>query len=117
MDIGVYWSRAVLEHKLERRHSRKRALEVWNCSSAPRFDPGGRNRLFIACDGRWVGFLVLEPEPRLNIRDLRCPWSLVFDARSWTPIQIDEPCKRFRGWTYKVPERIKPESDAGAPSS
>jgi hypothetical protein len=117
MDIGVYWSRAVLEHKLEHRHSRKRAIEVWNCSSAPRFDPGGRNRLFVACDARWEGFLILEPEPRLNLRDLRCPWALVFDARSWTSLDIDEPCKRFRGWTTKVPERIKPVAAPDAPTS
>lgn len=103
MDIGVYWSSAVLEHKLERRDQGK-AEEVWNCRRLPHGmgrDAAG-DRLVVACRRRWVGFFRLVSEILFISTDPVCPYALIFDAHSWTPIP-PLPCKPFRGWTYKVP--------------
>ena len=64
MDIGVYWSPAVLEHKRERREQRGRPEEVWNCRHLPKGlgkDPGG-DWLVVGCRQRWVGAFRLVPE-------------------------------------------------------
>jgi len=105
MDVGVCWSPAVLEHKLERRRGRGRSEEVWNCRRLPRgLDAApDSNRLFVASRGRWVGFFRLVPEVPHFPDDRTCPWALIFDARSWTPIVGDHPCRPVRGWTYRVP--------------
>ena len=109
MNIGVYWSPAVLEHKLERRTHRGRAEEVWNVRRLPKGlgdNAAGDDRLFVASGRRWAGSFRLVPEILYTPTDPACPYALIFDAKSWTPIDGTVPCKPFRGWTYKVPEQI-----------
>lgn len=108
MDIGIYCSRAVLAHKLERRHHAGRVEEVWNCRHCPSGlgQSVGGDRLVVASDGRWRGFFRLIPEVLFTPADPSCPYALIFDAKSWTPITAAVPCKPFRGWTYNVPTEL-----------
>ena len=102
MDIGVYWSPVVLEHKRERREQRGHPEEVWNCRHLPKGlgeDPGG-DRLVIGCRGRWVGAFGLVPEVLYIATDPACPYALIFDVKSWTPLAKPVPCTPFRGWKY-----------------
>lgn len=105
MDIGLCWSAAVLEHKLERFEQEGVVEEVWNCRSLPQgLDPRpDGNRLFIAVDQQWVGFFRLVPEVLYNPEDSGCPYAIIFDAKSWRRLPNPVPCRRFRGWTYKIP--------------
>ena len=102
MDIGVYWSPAVLEHKLERRDQRGRPEEVWNCRRLPKglgMDPRG-DRLVIGCRRRWIGAFRLAADILYIATDPACPYALIFDVKSWTPFSLRPPCRPFRGWTY-----------------
>jgi hypothetical protein len=103
MDIGVWMSRAVLEHKLEARDERN-PEQAWNLGRWPTelSVQGVQHRLFVACDGAWRGYFVLSGEALYNPRDTRTPFTLLFDTRTWTDIE-PVPMSRFRGFTYKVP--------------
>lgn len=108
MDIGVYWSTVVLEHKLERRQHPGRVEEVWNVRRLPKGlgdNPAG-DRLFVASHRRWVGYFRLVPEILYTPTDPACPYALIFDAKSWTPVPETVACKPFRGWTYNVPDEF-----------
>lgn len=108
MNIGVYWSAAVLEHKLERRHQQGTVEEVWNCAHLPKglgLDTGG-DRLVVASRGRWTGFFRLVPEVLFNPKDPGANYTLIFDAKSWTPFALSIARGHFRGWTYKVPAEL-----------
>ena len=108
MNIGVYCSPNVLAHKLERRHLPGKIEEVWNCSRTPKgmgLSPAP-DRLVIACNGRWVGYFHLVPEVLIGDNDSAHACTLIFDAKSWTPLRNTLPRKPFRGWTYKVPEEL-----------
>ena len=61
------------------------------------------DRLFVASGKRWRGFFLLIPEVLYTPEDKRCPYALIFDVKSWTPLKAKVPCKHFRGWTYAVP--------------
>jgi len=101
MDIGLYWSPAVLEHKLERRHLPHRE-EVWNCRHLPKgmgIDSSG-DWLVIGSQRRWVGAFRLVPQVLFNPADSACPYSLIFDANSWHVFPAPPPCTPFRGWKY-----------------
>ncbi len=109
MNIGVYWSTAVLAHKRERRDQPGVIEEVWNCRRLPRGlgqDPC--DRLVVACNGYWCGGFLLAPEILYSPDDPACPYALIFDVKSWIELIEPPPCKRFRGWTYKVPRSIFP---------
>lgn len=108
MDIGVYWSAALLTHKLERRHQRRPVQEVFNLRRCPKGmgENAAGDRLVVASQGRWCGYFRLLPEILFTPRDPACPYALIFDANSWTPIAHNVPCKPFRGWTYKVPTKL-----------
>lgn len=111
MDIGVYWSGAVLEHKLDRAENSGPVEEVWNCRRLPQGlgqDPEG-DRLYVACGGRWLGYFKLVPEVLFNPDDENVPYTLIFDAKSWTSLASSIPCRRFRGWTYQVPDEVRRE--------
>ncbi|MBI4701222.1 MAG: hypothetical protein HY744_08705 [Deltaproteobacteria bacterium] len=107
MDIGVYWSAALLAHKLERREQRGCVQEVWNVRHCPKGmgESADGNRFVVASQGRWRGYFRLLPEVLFNPRDPACPYALIFDAKSWTPIAQSIPCRPFRGWTYQVPTK------------
>ena len=102
MDIGLYWSPAVLDHKLERRGQRGHPEEVWNCRHLPKglgIDPTG-DGLVIGCHRRWVGAFRLASDVLYIATDPACPYALIFDVKSWTPFNRPLPCTPFRGWKY-----------------
>lgn len=113
MDIGVYWSPAVLEHKLERREQRGHPQEVWNCRHLPKglgIDPSG-DRLVVGCHRRWIGAFRLIPEVLYIPTDPVCPYALIFDVKTWMLFPRPIPCSPFRGWTYlTAPPSSKPDS-------
>lgn len=103
MDIGVWMSAQVLEHKLQARQEHN-TEQVWNLSRWPRgFTQRGEHRLFVAVNGAWRGHFTLSPEALFNPSDPSAPFTLLFDTCSWTPID-PVPTQRFRGFTYKVPQ-------------
>jgi hypothetical protein len=104
----MYWSKAVLEHKLERFEDRGRVEEVYNLRSLPK-GMGEANQadwLYIAYSKKWRGFFRLVPEVLYTPEDKRCPYALIFDVKSWTALTVSVPCKPFRGWTYSVPPEV-----------
>ena len=64
--------------------------------------------LFVAVEGRWMGFFVLQPWVDHNPRDKTSPWTLVFDANTWTAIgpQPAPPRDRALGYTLDVPSPL-----------
>lgn len=108
MDIGVWMSRGVLEHKREITGARE---QVWNVGLLPdEFGRGGSpNRLFVAVNGYWRGFFILAPEVLCNARDQDRPYTLVFDPRSWTAIKpLRAPLRtRGPGYTLQIPTRTQ----------
>jgi len=101
MDIGVWMSKQVLAHKLEARHE-KNPEQAWNLAKWPtRFSEQGRNRLFVAVEGKWRGYFILSDDALYNPNDAT-PYTILFDTRTWKPIPT-KPVKRFRGFTYKTP--------------
>jgi hypothetical protein len=97
MDIGVWMAPAVLEHKLEARYERNKEA-AWNVRSVPKGlgKPGVHDRLFVASAGVWCGYFTLEKEVLWSPEDKRAPITLLFDARSWTPVP-PVAVRRFRG--------------------
>ncbi len=115
MDIGVWMSPAVLDHKLEAQ-TEPNPEQAWNLSRWPKtgFPEGEKHKLFVACDGVWCGYFVLSGEALYNPEDERTPYTLLFDTRTWTEID-PVPVKRFRGFTYDVPGRSGPPPVTGPP--
>jgi hypothetical protein len=67
------------------------------------FTAEGEHRLFVAAGGAWRGYFILSPEALFSPNDPSVPFILLFDTCSWTPID-PVPAKRFRGFSYKVPQ-------------
>ena len=102
MDIGVWMDRTTLEEKLSQQSERNPEAS-WNLRNWPRgFVEGCQNRLFVACEGEWIGYFKIANDGLYNPRDASTPYTLLFDTRTWTPIQR-QPAHRFRGFTYDVP--------------
>jgi hypothetical protein len=70
-----------------------------------------RRHLFVALDGAWRGYFRLEDVCLFNEKDQAVPYTLLFDTRTWTPIEAI-PVKRFRGFTFEVPEDVLPRRRA-----
>lgn len=103
MHIGIHTRWEVLEDKLERREHPRSTKETWQLTRLPeKLSAAGGNRLFVAVDGVWQGYFVLEDEILYSPEDRRAPYSLVFDTRSWVEIRPLKT-KRFRGFTYNTP--------------
>ena len=106
MDLGVWMSRGVLAHK---RDASEHDIQAWNMKALP--DELSRSpephRLFVAVDGRWRGFFVLQPWVHRNPLDKASPWTLVFDANTWTAVtpQPAPPRDRALGYTLDVPDQ------------
>ena len=104
MDIGVWMTRGVLEHKQDTSSGRK---QVWNVGLLPDdcSHGGGLSRLFVAVTGYWRGYFILEPEVLCHLSDPRRPYTLIFDPGSWTGIEPVHAVKRDRsaGYTLDVP--------------
>ena len=105
MNLGVWMSRGVLAHK---RDAGEHDIQVWNMKALP--DELSRSpephRLFVAVDGHWRGFFMLQPWVQRNPRDPTQPWALVFDANTWTTVepQPAPPRNRTAGYTLDVPD-------------
>ena len=103
MDLGVWMSRAVLEHKRQD----DVAVQVWNLRRLPDgwADVPAQRRLFIAVASHWRGFFRLSPMILDNPADSACPYTLAFDPRSWTTIfpQRAPPPDRHIGYTLDLP--------------
>lgn len=105
MDIGVWMRAEVLEHKLQARNEAN-PEQAWNLARWPsQLSEEGDHRLFVAVKGSWKGFFILSRDALYHPDDMRTPYSLLFDTRTWTPIQ-PVPVKHFRGFTYKVPPDV-----------
>ncbi len=112
MDIGVCMSAEVLADKLQARQE-DNTEQAWNLSRWPTgLTEEVEHRLFVASKGAWQGYFKLSGEALFNPNDQAVPYTLLFDARTWTPID-SVPAKRFRGFTYKVPNV---NSDGSAPT-
>jgi hypothetical protein len=107
MDIGVWMNRSTLAHKLEAQDE-KNPEEAWNLARWPEgFSPQQTNRLFVASEGFWRGYFQLSKDALFNPADSKTPYALLFDTRTWAEIK-PIPVKRFRGFTYQVPEVTGP---------
>ena len=97
MDIGICMDAGTLESKLESRYT-KRPEEAWNLAKWPRGfsdDPTVTNRLFVACDGSWVGYFHIARDMLYMPEDEKTPYVLLFDTR--TCVEIDSmTTRRFR---------------------
>jgi hypothetical protein len=110
MDVGVWMRAEILAHKLEARDE-PNPEQAWNLSRWPtRLSAPEQHRLFVASDGAWRGYFTLSDEGLYSPNDVSGAFTLLFDSRSWTPIQ-PVAVKHFRGFTYKVPEPV-PVRDA-----
>jgi hypothetical protein len=89
VDLGVWMSPEVLEHKLEAREEKNREF-TWNVARLPvEFTSSNerkRRRLFVASKGAWRGWFALADEVLWNPEDVRAPFALIADAGTWTPI-------------------------------
>ena len=107
MNLGVWMSRGVLVHK---RDTSEHAIQAWNMKTLPdEFSHSPEpHRLFVAVEGRWMGFFVLQPWVDHNPRDKASPWTLVFDANTWIAIgpQPAPPRDRALGYTLDTPSPL-----------
>jgi hypothetical protein len=99
-------SAEVLEHKLEAQNERN-PEEAWNVRSVPKGlgKAGQVDRFFVASNGVWCGYFVLTSDVLWSPEDTRAPWTLLFDTKTWTPIE-PVPVKRFRGIRHLNPGEI-----------
>jgi hypothetical protein len=105
VNFGVWMSSGVLAHK---RDASAHAAQAWNMKALPDAlshspDP---HWLFVAMGGQWRGYFVLKPWVLRNPQDRACPWTVVFDATSWTtiPPRPAPPRDRTLGYTLNVPD-------------
>ena len=113
MDIGVWMSAQVLEHKLQAREE-DNTEQAWNLSRWPTgFTAEGQHRLFVASEGAWRGYFILSPEALFSPDDPSVPFTLLFDTCTWTPVD-PVPTKGFRGFTYKVPHMSSADGERPA---
>ena len=110
LDIGVWMSRGVLEHKRQN----DVAVQVWNLRRLPDgfAEASAAGRLFVAVDDHWRGYFGLLPRIMRNEADPACPYTLPFDPNSWTAIlpQRSPPRNRQTGYTLELPTvtQLKP---------
>lgn len=101
--IGIHTGWDILEGKLEQREEAGGTTATWQLTRLPeRLSKQGPNYLFVAVDGAWRGYFTLQDEILWNTEDQRCPYSLVFDTRTWVEIKPIRT-KRFRGFSYATP--------------
>ena len=113
-DIGVWMRSEVLAHKRAARHGSS-PIEAWNMGRWPtRLSQPGPHRLFVASNGAWRGYFRLCDDALYSAEDPRAPFTLLFDARTWTPI-APLPIEHFRGFTYRVPA-VSTEAATSSPA-
>ena len=103
VDLGVWMSSDVWQHKSQTDVRR----QAWNLRQLPEdfLRRSCRCRLHVAIRGQWRGYFVLAGFC-WNPVDRRCPFTLTFDPRSWTPMAAGRaPAQnRHRGYTLDVPK-------------
>jgi len=103
VDIGVWMSRGVLQHKRDT----DCATQVWNLHQLPEgfIEAPGPHRLFVAVDGHWRGFFRLLPPVMQNDQDRTARFTLAFDPITWIPVLPESapPRERDQGFTVTVP--------------
>jgi hypothetical protein len=115
MDIGIWMAKNTLKHKLEAQNE-KNPEQAWNLHRWPKgMSDEEENRLFVATEGYWRGYFILSTEA-LYTPGVTSPYTILFDTRTWTRIPT-APVKRFRGFTYKVPEDTQETKDQPGPPS
>ena len=113
-DIGVCMRPEVLAHKLAARHGAK-LIEAWNMGRWPtHLSQPGPHHLFVASNGTWRGYFTLCDDALYTAADPCAPFTLLFDARTWTPID-PIPVEHFRGFTYRVPG-VSSEAGSSSPA-
>jgi hypothetical protein len=97
VDLAVWMSPEVLEHKLEASDDENHET-TWNIASLPEGFSSSKlpHRLFVASNGHWRGWFLLADEVLWNPQDAQAPFALIFDTTTWTPIQASA-ARRFRG--------------------
>jgi hypothetical protein len=114
--IGIHTRWEILEDKLEQRENRRRTTATWQITRLPeKLSKDGANYLFVAVDGIWQGYFTLKDEILYSPEDKRCPYSLIFDTRTWVDIKPLKT-KRFRGFTYNTPSPEEVQRKVAAPS-
>ncbi len=104
MHIGIHTRWEILEDKLELRDHPRSTRGTWQLSRLPeKLSKEGPNYLFVAAGGVWQGYFTLEDEILWIPEEKRCPYSLLFDTRTWVDIRPIKT-KRFRGFTYTTPD-------------
>ena len=90
MNIGIYTTEDVLEHK-------KYGGQVyWELSHRVR--AGGDDRIYFATKGRWQGYFKIDDvETYTNFANID------FNSSSWRELDDKPERKPFQGFTYKVP--------------
>ena len=92
MHVGIHTRWEILEDKLELRDHTRSTRATWQLSRLPeKLSADGPNYLFVAVDGAWQGYFTLAEEILYSPEDKRCPYSLVFDTRSWIEIRPIRP--------------------------
>jgi hypothetical protein len=95
----------VLAHK---RDVSEQATQTWNLKALP--DEFSRSpdphRLFVAVNRQWRGYFMLQPWVQHNPHDPAAPWTLVFDANTWTALSPQPAPARDRAlcYTLNVPD-------------
>jgi hypothetical protein len=72
--IGVWMSPTTLELKLEHADTR-RPEAAWNMAKWPTaLSSPGPHRLYVACNGQWVGYFVISGEALYLPEDAKTPY-------------------------------------------
>lgn len=99
MDIGIYTTRDVLEHKKKDGMYRLDAYCFWTFKKMPKgltLD----SRFWFACDGKWQGWFEVQGfTTELESRD----GEIRFHSEYWHELKDKPERKPFQGFTYKVP--------------
>jgi hypothetical protein len=103
LHIGIHTRWEILEDKLDLREHPRNTVGTWQLTRLPeKLSKEGANYLFVAVGGIWQGYFTLKDEILYNPDDKRCPYSLLFDTKTWVDIKPVKT-KRFRGFTYNTP--------------
>jgi len=97
----VWMSSGVLDHKRQGQQT-----QTWPVGILPDAygDSAGPHRLFVAVNGRWRGFFVLE-SILCCLEDIKRPYTLAFNPGSWKSVEPAPAPSRDRklGYTTATP--------------
>ena len=90
MDIGIYTTEDVLEHK------RTDGQVYWELSHKVRTEIG--DRIYFATNGRWQGYFQTN-----HVETYTGFANIEFNCSTWHELDDKPERKPFQGFTYKVP--------------